>query len=674
MQVLDDRIVPSFLTTLASTKADGTQVSSNSLFPALSADGRFVAFVSDAKLTADDTNAFQDVYRKDRMTGTVTLVSRADGANGAAGNGGVDSTASPSISADGRYVAFSSFASNLAGTDNNGQRDVFVRDTVAGTTTLVSVDGLGNLGNGNSTQPHISGNGQFVTFLSTSINLVAGSPAGTNLFHRDLLNHTIGRIGSQASANAISADGRYVAFDSEASDLASGDTNGQSDVFLHDRATGTTTRVSTNASGTGSNGASGNVALSGNGRFVAFCSASNDLVSGDANGQSDVFVKDRVTGAVTRVSVSTAGAEGNSFSGGGVAISRDGQFVAYRSNATSLAPDANGGSDVFVTQRPLPASYVAGTGPGGSNVVNVYDAAGTVKTTVSAYPAAYTGGVFVALGDASGDGIDEVVTSTGPGGTANIRMFSQNGTGGALLASFFAYVQAFTGGVRVAVADVDGDGFADVITGVGSGGEPNVRVFNARKTILVTTLPASPTPDSSVFALPRSFTGGMFVSAGDVNNDGVPDLLIGVESGGGPNVRAYSLNNLNPDAPLQSFFAFASNSTGGVKVAGTDLNQDGYDDFVTGTGPGDFLGLNVFSGKTQGLKIYPSTRSGPPNSSKSASTRSASTSGEPRGWGWGKVDLTPRPPPGEGVFNRGAAFGEPRLPGSGIGVTLRPSG
>ncbi len=758
LQSLDDRIVPSFLTTLASTNGGGSQVAASTFIaPALSADGRYVAFLSTAALVADDTNNAFDVYRKDRTTGEVVLVSRADGANGAAGNGNVFDA--PSISADGRFVAFSSSASNLAGTDPNGTNDVFVRDTANGTTTLVSVRPDGNVGNGDSTLPHISADGRFVSFASTATNLVSGvTTAGINVFHRDLAARTTGLVsaaadgtqqntGANANArvNAITADGRYVAFRSSASNLVAGDTNGQDDafvvdtttsavvrvsvatdgtqgngssgdaldisgdgrfvaftsdattfgagnangvrdVFLYDRVANTTTLASADAGGTAGNGGSFAVAISGNGRFVAFASDSNNLVAGDGNGVSDVFVKDRVTGAITRVSVSTVGTEGNSTSGGfGVAVSRDGQFVAYDSSATSLAPDTNATADIFVTQRPLPVSYAVGVAahPTASPLVNVFGPTGQTNSFL-AYPVEYKGGVFVSMGDVTGDGIADVVTSTGPGGTANVRVYNTVGSsqnnlplvtsffaypqaflggvnvaigdvnndgfadivcgvgkgggpnvrildgkallalaakndgsleknllnsvanGGALLASFFAYVESFTGGVRVAVADVDGDGFADVICGVGSGGGPNVRVFNA-KTLLAPSLAAFPNPTFSFFALTPAFTGGVFVGSGDFNNDGTPDMLVGVESGGGPAVTAIDGKKFNQannvgqtTAQLASFFGFSPNQTGGIHVAGTDLDQDGFADFIVGTGPGTAGLVRGFSGKTGG--------------------------------------------------------------------------
>src|SRR5438093_763515 len=157
--------------------------------------------------------------------------------------------------------------------------------------------------------------------------------------------------------SALSADGRFVAFDSAATDLVAGDTNGVSDVFVHDRQTGTTERVSVASDGAQGNNASSYPALSADGRFVAFDSDATNLVAGDTNGTTDVFVHDRQTGTTERVSVASGGGtQGNGKSGGFFAfpaLSADGRFVAFQSDATNLvAGDTNGTTDVFVHDRP----------------------------------------------------------------------------------------------------------------------------------------------------------------------------------------------------------------------------------------------------------------------------------------------------------------------------------
>ena len=743
MEVLDDRITPSLFTTLDSLLGDGTQTTADSKATALSADGRFVAFITTSKLVADDTNTFADVYLKDRSTGAVTLISRGDGVSGTIGNGNVFSA--PSVSGDGRFVVFGTSSSNLVAADADATTDTYVRDTVAGTTTLVSVSSAGVKGNSDSAIPHISADGKFVAFVSSATNLVTGDTNAVNdIFLRDLTANTTVRVstdsaggqqtgggsvnsnisgdgryvifdsnatnlvlndtnaksdvfvkdtitgttrrvsvasdGSQGNGNSgsigfgatvgISADGKYAVYQSDATNLVGGDAGGFTDIFLRDITGGTTTRMSTDASGNQQNAAATGATISGNGRFVAFQSGANNLVAGDGNGFVDIFVKDRITGAITRANVSRDGVEANGASAA-PALSRTGEFVSFDSGATNLvAVDGNGSFDAFVHQRPLPALYVAGPAAGGSSQVRVFNADGTQKFSFLAYDPGYTGGAFVALGDVTGDGVEDIVTSTGKGGSANIRVFDgvtgslirsffgypeaftggvnvaigdvnndgfadiicgvgvgggpnvrvfdgkqvslgnfslgEVSSGGALLASFFAYPEGFTGGVRVAAGDVNGDGFTDIICGVGSGGGPNVRVLDGATVTAGNTNQSLLTEGgsliSSFFGLPESFTGGVFIGAGDLDNDRLADVIIGVESGGGPNVRAFNATTTNQ---LRSFFAFDAGLTGGVRVASTDLNQDGFDDFVVGTGPGTGSLLRILDGRDGSTSLFP---------------------------------------------------------------------
>jgi hypothetical protein len=274
-------------------------VSSGGGGPAISPNGRFVAFYSAAtNLVPGGTNGAFHVFVRDRQAGTTTLVS-VNSAGQQADLGGLD----PVLSADGRFVAFFSPATNLGPGDANGFAfDVFVRDRQAGTTERVSVSSAGSQGNGPSSRP------------------------------------------------AISANGRYVTFDSAATDLVAGDINNTNDVFVRDRQKGTTERVSVSSGGVQGNGDSILPALSPDGRFVAFQSTATTLVVGDTNGSSDSFVHDRQKGTTKRVSVNSVGEQGNgnSFSFN-TAVSSQGRFATFESDATNLVPgDTNGGRDVFV--------------------------------------------------------------------------------------------------------------------------------------------------------------------------------------------------------------------------------------------------------------------------------------------------------------------------------------
>jgi Tol biopolymer transport system component len=287
---------PAAETTLVSVHSDGTQGDDVSSFASISAHGRYVAFTSAAStLVTGDTNNGLDVFVHDRQTGTTTRVSL--GLNGNQANG---SSQEPSISAGGRYIAFYSGASNLVRGDTNRASDVFVYDRQTGTTSRVSLRSNGNQANRNSSVPSISGNG------------------------------------------------RYVAFYSNASNLVRGDTNDKFDAFVHDRQTGTTRRVSISSNGNQGNRSSYFPSISGDGRYVAFFSGASNLVRGDTNSRFDVFVRDRQTGTTRRVSVGPNGSQGNRVSGW-PSISGDGQYVAFQSNASNLVPgDANNTYDLFV--------------------------------------------------------------------------------------------------------------------------------------------------------------------------------------------------------------------------------------------------------------------------------------------------------------------------------------
>jgi Tol biopolymer transport system component len=274
--------------------------------PALSADGRFVAFGSDlTNLVPGDTNGHFDVFVHDRQTATTTRVSlMSSGAQET--DGVIVGSDSPSISADGRFVAFTSDAHSLVSGDTNNRSDVFVRDRQTGITTRVSLSsGQAQATGGSSANATISADGRFVAFTSDATNLVSGDTNGqTDVFVRDRLNLTTTRVsvssgqaqasgGISGGALAISADGRFVAFGSAAANLTAGDTNGQPDVFVRDRTNATTERVSLGAGGLQANGGSGSPALAGDGRYVAFTSDASNLVSGDTNNVPDVFVRTR---------------------------------------------------------------------------------------------------------------------------------------------------------------------------------------------------------------------------------------------------------------------------------------------------------------------------------------------------------------------------------------------
>ena len=337
-----------------SVAADGGQANgSSSTGPAISADGRYVAFDSDASnLVPGDTNRVSDVFVRDLRSGTIQRVSVAT--DGTQAN---NSSVAPAISADGRYVVFSSFASNLVPGDTNG--GVFVRDLRSGTTRLVSVGADAGQDNNNNARPSISADGRYVAFNSNASNLVPGDTnSAPDVFVRDLRSGTIQRVsvaadGGQANdsgggGQAISADGRYVVFVSDVSHIAN-NCGLCEDVFVRDLRSGTTRRVSVAADGGQANEASGIPAISADGRYVTFFSGASNLVPGARNG--GVFVRDLRLGTTRQVDVAGDGGQPNGTSDccSSPAISADGRYVAFWSDASNLVPgDTNGAFDVFV--------------------------------------------------------------------------------------------------------------------------------------------------------------------------------------------------------------------------------------------------------------------------------------------------------------------------------------
>ena len=342
-------------TSLVSVSPAWTPASGDCGGPSVSTDGRYVAFYSRASnLVAGDTNGHVDVFVRDRLTKMTERASVSSARVQADG----DSWA-PAISADGRYVAFESIASNLVTGDTNDAWDVFVHDRVTGVTERVSVaSSTGAQANGNSYAASISADGRYVTFQSKASNLVTGDTNGDmDVFvHDRVTGETVRMSESSSGAEAdgpsrtpvISANGRLIAFVSAASNLVTDDTNGVDDVFVHDRVSGYTERVSVTSLDQEADGASDNPSISSDGNLVAFDSAATNLVPQDTNGKSDVFVRNRLLAQTDRVSVSTTGKQGNGDSTR-PAISLDGSVVVFESQANVLvANDLNSRADIFI--------------------------------------------------------------------------------------------------------------------------------------------------------------------------------------------------------------------------------------------------------------------------------------------------------------------------------------
>lgn len=329
------------------------QADNRCLEPSLSLDGMTLAFTSFAtNLVPNDTNALPDIFVKNLATGQLERVSV--GANGVEANG---PSRSPRVSADGNWIAFESDATNLVAGDTNGYTDVFLYDRQNHRTTRVSIAGNGMQVNLPCSNPAVSADGRYTAFLTMAGNLVAND---TNNYldvyvHDRLLRQTVRASVSSNGAEgdddcfspAISGDGRYVAFSSASATFVAGDNNMSRDVFVRDLLLNTTELVSVGMNGAQANADSLSPVLGAGGRYVAFHSHATNLVTGDNNGNADVFRVDRNGMTMLRASVDSFGAEGH---GDSLypSLSADGQRVAFVSDADDLALPAGPFADVFV--------------------------------------------------------------------------------------------------------------------------------------------------------------------------------------------------------------------------------------------------------------------------------------------------------------------------------------
>lgn len=364
----------------AAAQATIPQSNGQSDSPVISADGRFVAFWSLAtNLVASDTNNTADVFVRDRQTNQTTLVSVAS--NGAQGNNWSDS---PAISADGRFIAFRSTASNLVSGDDANSDDVFVRDRELGTTILVSLSSAGVKGDSISYAPDISADGRYIVFESMASNLIVDDTNNVrDIFLRDLQTSQTSRVsiasdGSEGVADsflpALSADGRYVVFLSLATNLVSNDTNDNQDVFIRDLQTGQTSLASVASDGSPADNFSQNPRVSDDGHFVVFDSLATNLTGDtDTNNTFDVFVRDTQANQTSRIT------NGDDWSGY-ASLSSDGRYIAFQSSATNLTGgDTNNSYDDFIydvqTGQTIRVS-VASSGAQANTYVNPPDISG----------------------------------------------------------------------------------------------------------------------------------------------------------------------------------------------------------------------------------------------------------------------------------------------------------
>ena len=412
-----------------------SQANANSSWPAISSDGRYIAFISSATNFLTTGTTTNHIFIRDNTTERTFLISKTP--SGIEGNAG---SLSPSISADGRYVAFTSNASNLVPGDSNNVADIFVHDRDTNTTRRVSVDSAGNESNGISYFTDISADGQYVVFHSGASNLVsADTNNASDVFLHNRDSGTTNRISintagiegnSHSDTPSISADGNHIAFISRSTNLDPLDPTFNAltghDIYLHNRVTGQTTLVSVNTAGAKGNNRSYWPSISGDGRYITFYSSSTNLVTNDTNGLRDIFLRDIQTGLTSRISISTLGIESMGGDSYEPAISANGRYIAFRSKATNLVSnDTNNTDDVFIHNQELnqttrvsidslgAEAIVSGFGPGSFEAAisdnGVFIAFSSIATNLVSNDTNNFRDVFVherpLYGDADGNGI-----------------------------------------------------------------------------------------------------------------------------------------------------------------------------------------------------------------------------------------------------------------------------
>lgn len=431
----------------------------------------------------------------------------------------------------------------------------------------------------------------------------AGVSAPTVLISSQFTSLVLGSNGSNGALDlsvgsfSVTPNGDTIAFTSAATNLSTGvtDTNNAFDVFLWDVGTEVAAPISLVPSGNATgNAASSNPRLSQDGLFVAFESLASNLTPvRDTNAAFDIFVRD-VAGATTGLASITSDftSTGNGPSTGpvigGLGAAVTVRFNSVADNLQTTFPVIPGLVQIYTVSTPLPGfgiARVVGVAGGRNGFVGLatFDSNGNLVNgpPVIAFPG-YTGELRTAVGDVNGDGIADLIVGAGPGGGPRIKVI--DGATQATIYDFFVFEPTFTGGVFVAAGDFTGDDIADIVIGAGEGGGPRVLILDGTNLSVLADL----------FVFEETFRGGARVAVGDVNGDGIADLITSAAEGGGPRVLVVNGAALPLLVTIADFFAFEPTLRNGAYVSAGDFNGDGRDDIVVGAGPGGAPRVQVF--------------------------------------------------------------------------------
>ena len=639
---------------LASRETTGKAIgqSTGSLNPAISADGGFVAFTSTRPTTAFrvglDQPATVDVFRYTKG-GTAIPVSITPSGESFGNYGDVQ------VDPLGRYLDSSgNFFAVVSPISADKINPAFIPTPTsiktAGDVYLINVSGSINPTTqlvssvaGDLTRSLSSANGRVTSAILAPDNPQAvvfsaiarsgaknelvnaytnNNAAQPDLYYR-LMNDTGGettilvsagngstnigansKIDPSNGAFVVSTDGSRVAFASSATNLTPSitDTNNAYDVFTWAYTDRIVRMASVNPAGTtAGNGISDSPSVSADGNYVAFASTATNLTNtSDTNGLQDVIARDLTTGISGLASAQPNGvAAGNSRSFAPYVIGSGASaavlFNSFSTDLDALFPGTTFG-DQFIYSTSLPVqsnpservAVVSGTNSASASFATfAINGDIEVGSKFTPFPN-FSGEVRVATGDVDGDGTLDMIAGAGPGGGPRVVVIS--GASGKVIRDFFAFEPTFRGGVYVAGGDFNNDGKADVAVGADDGGAPRVRIFSAGLTTTGSTI-------ADLFVYESSFRGGVRVAAGDVNADGIDDLITGAGIGGGPRVTVFNGVSMGKtNARIADFFAFENSLRNGVNVSAGDMNGDGRADLGIGAGPGGGPRVTVFSG------------------------------------------------------------------------------